>query len=94
MKPRGDIAVDAGAALALRQAKSLLPAGVTAVYGQVGRGDSVTIHGPDAVQIGAGLARYSSDEARIIAGQRSDQIAVVLGYPGRAALIHRDDMSI
>ncbi len=94
MKPQGDIIVDAGAAAALKQGKSLLPAGVTAVYGQFGRGDSVTIHGPDAVQIGAGLARYSSDEARSIAGKRSDQIAAVLGYPGRSALIHRDDMSI
>ncbi len=94
MKPQGDVVVDAGAARALGQGKSLLPAGVTAVYGQFGRGDSVTIHGPDGVHIGAGLARYASDDARLIAGKRSDQIALTLGYPGRAALIHRDDMAL
>ncbi|MDA5094935.1 glutamate 5-kinase [Aliiroseovarius sp. KMU-50] len=94
MKPHGDIVVDAGAARALTQGKSLLPAGVTAVYGAFGRGDSVTIHGPDGVHIGSGLARYTADEARAIAGKRSDQIEEVLGYPGRAALIHRDDMSL
>lgn len=94
MKPQGDIVVDAGAARALGQGKSLLPAGVTAVYGAFGRGDSVTIHGPDGEHIGAGLARYTGDEARAIAGKRSDQIEAVLGYPGRAALIHRDDMSL
>ncbi len=94
MKPQGDIVVDAGAARALGQGKSLLPAGVTAVYGAFERGDSVTIHGPDGTHIGAGLTRYTADEARAIAGKRSDQIEGVLGYPGRAALIHRDDMSL
>ncbi|UWP90226.1 glutamate 5-kinase [Aliiroseovarius crassostreae] len=94
MKPQGDIVVDAGAARALGQGKSLLPAGVSAVYGSFGRGDSVTIHGPDGVHIGSGLSRYTADEARAIAGKRSDQIEAVLGYSGRAALIHRDDMSL
>ena len=33
-------------------------------------------------------------EARIIMGHRSDRIAELLGYPGRAALVHRDDMAL
>jgi glutamate 5-kinase len=33
-------------------------------------------------------------EARAIAGHRSDEIEAILGYPGRAALVHRDDMAL
>ena len=94
MKPRGEITVDAGAARALGQGKSLLPAGVTGVSGNFGRGDPVTIHGPDGARLGLGLTRYTADEAQAIKGQRSDRIEALLGYPGRAALIHRDDMAV
>ena len=44
--------------------------------------------------IGAALAGYGAHEARAIAGLQSDAIAKVLGYPGRAAMIHADDMVI
>ncbi len=91
MKPRGMIRVDAGAARALGAGKSLLPAGVVAVSGAFGRGDPVAIEGP-AGALGLGLVRYTAPEAAAIRGARSDRIAEILGYPGRAALIHRDDM--
>lgn len=93
MKPKGDIAIDAGAAKALAQGKSLLPAGVTAVTGQFGRGDPVTISGPGGI-IGKGLAQYAHGEASIIKGRQSGDIEALLGYPGRAALVHRDDMAM
>lgn len=92
MKPRGEITVDAGAARALGQGKSLLPAGVAAVSGRFGRGDPVDILGPDGTRLGRGLARYTAAEAVAIKGRHSRDIEGVLGYPGRAALIHRDDM--
>lgn len=92
MKPKGEITVDAGAARALGQGKSLLPAGVTAVAGRFGRGDPVLVLDPQGARLASGLVRYSHDEARAIAGHRSDEIEALLGYPGRAALIHRDDM--
>jgi glutamate 5-kinase len=92
MKPRGTVEVDAGASAALAVGKSLLPAGVRGVTGRFGRGEPVAIRGPGRVMIGLGLVRYTSEEARAIAGRRSGDIAGVLGYPGRAALIHRDDM--
>jgi glutamate 5-kinase len=94
MKPKGALTLDAGAAAALGRGKSLLPAGVTQVTGRFGRGDPVEILGPAGAHIGAGLSRYTSDEARLLAGKRSDQIEATLGYPGRAALIHRDDMAL
>lgn len=94
MKPRGTVAIDDGAAKALREGKSLLPAGVTWVGGRFGRGEPVAIEGPDGQAMGQGLVRYTGEEARAIKGRRSGDIEAVLGYPGRAALIHRDDMAI
>ena len=94
MKPRGEVTLDAGAARALASGKSLLPAGVTAVTGRFGRGDPVAILGPDGAALGQGLIRYTAAETTLIRGHRSDEIETLLGYPGRAALIHRDDMAL
>jgi glutamate 5-kinase len=96
MKPVGALVVDAGAVAALRQGKSLLPAGVRRVDGRFERGDPVTIMTEAAGQTGAGtvgaaLAGYSSGEARAIAGQKSDRIPDILGYPGRRSGYSGDD---
>ena len=92
MKPRGALTVDDGARAALGRGKSLLPAGVTAISGTFGRGDMVTITDKAGAQLGQGLVRYTAAEARQIMGRRSADIQAILGYDGRAALIHRDDM--
>ncbi len=94
MKPIGELIIDEGAAAALRRGKSLLPAGVRRIDGRFERGDPVTIVTGTGESVGAALAGYSSGEARAIAGQKSDRIPGILGYPGRAALVHRDDMVI
>ncbi len=92
MKPTGTLTLDTGAASALRSGKSLLPAGVSAVSGTFGRGDPVLLVDETGQTIAHGLTRYSSYEAQKIKGQRSSEIEALLGYPGRAALVHRDDM--
>jgi glutamate 5-kinase len=94
MKPKGKITVDAGAADALGDGKSLLPAGVAAVSGKFGRGDPVEIIAAAGQKLGQGLSRYTADEARAIMGLKSSEIEARLGYPGRAALVHRDDMAV
>jgi glutamate 5-kinase len=94
MKPKGTLRLDAGAVAAMGRGKSLLPAGVTAVAGMFERGDPVALEGPDGARLGLGLCRYTGEEARAIAGHRSDAIEAILGYPGRAALVHRDDMAV
>jgi glutamate 5-kinase len=94
MKPRGRVTVDAGAVAALSRGKSLLPAGVTAVEGGFLRGDPIEVTAPDGTVVARALAGYDAREARIIMGHRSDRIAGLLGHPGRAALVHRDDMAL
>lgn len=94
MKPHGELVLDAGAVAALRAGKSLLPAGVVRVIGQFGRGEPVAILSPEGVVLGKGLVRYTAVEAKAIAGHRSGDIAGILGYQGRAALVHRDDMVV
>ncbi|KQY36598.1 glutamate 5-kinase [Rhizobium sp. Root483D2] len=90
--PAGSLAIDAGAETALRSGKSLLPAGVRQVTGSFSRGDTIAIIGAEGREIARGLAGYDADEARQIAGKKSAEIAVILGYAGRAAMVHRDDM--
>jgi glutamate 5-kinase len=92
LKPAGELTVDEGAAGALRQGKSLLPAGVTAVKGRFDRGDAVTVRDPDGVEIARGLAAYSSADAERIRGRRSSELEGLLGYRGRDEMIHRDDL--
>lgn len=92
MKSKGILVVDEGAARALSTGNSLLPAGVRSVHGQFQRGDLVSVAGPDGNECAKGLVGYSSDETSAIAGRQSNEIAEILGYAGRAALVHRDDM--
>jgi len=91
---RGTISVDAGAAKALNQGRSLLPAGVTAVKGEFQRGDAVVVLGPDGTTLARGLTAYSMIDAERIKGHRSDQIQDILGFFGREEMIHRDDLVI
>ena len=94
MKPRGTLTLDAGAVAALDKGRSLLPAGITSVEGAFGRGDPVAIRGADGTALGQGLVRYTAAEARAIRGHKSAEIEAILGYPGRAVLVHRDDMAL
>jgi glutamate 5-kinase len=93
LKPSGVLTVDAGAAEALRNGKSLLPAGVSSVAGQFGRGDTVSVVFGGA-EIARGLVAYQSSEAQLIAGRRSSDIEALLGYVGREEIIHRDDLVV
>jgi len=92
LEPKGTLTLDAGAVIALHAGKSLLPAGITRVDGSFERGDAVLIRGPDGAEIGRGLVAYDAAEADKIRGKSSAAIAEILGFDGRAEMIHRDDM--
>ena len=90
---KGAIHVDAGAAKALVEGRSLLAAGATAVSGRFARGDLVTVEGP-AGTIARGLAEYDAADAQRLLGRRSEDHAAILGYAPRAALVRRNHMVV
>jgi glutamate 5-kinase len=92
LEPKGSLSIDAGAVAALRSGKSLLPAGVLRVEGSFARGDAVVIRGPDGAEVGRGLVAYDADDAAKIRGRPSADILSILGFGGRTAMVHRDDL--
>jgi glutamate 5-kinase len=94
LEPRGYVQIDDGAVKALSQGKSLLPAGVTHIEGVFARGDCVLIRDLRGAELGRGLIGYDVDQASLIIGRNSRDIESVLGVPGRAEMIHRDDMAL
>ena len=94
LEPKGVLHLDAGAASAIRSGKSLLPAGVKRIEGTFERGDAVVMRSPDGGELGRGLIGYDSTETVQLAGRSSRDISDILGYAGRAELIHRDDMAL
>lgn len=92
LQPAGRIRVDEGAEKALFSGKSLLPAGVKELEGDFTRGDTVAIVTLSGTEIARGLSAYDADEARQILGKKSSEIAEILGYAGRSAMVHRDDL--
>ena len=94
LEPKGALRVDAGAARALRGGASLLPIGVTGLEGPFCRGDAVLVRDGAGAVLGRGLVAYDADEAGRILGRSSREIEAILGYPGRAEMIHRDDLAL
>jgi len=92
LEPKGSLVIDAGAVAALRGGKSLLPAGVFRVEGSFARGDAVVIRGPDGAEVARGIVAYDADDAARIKGRTSADVLSILGFGGRAAMVHRDDL--
>lgn len=92
LQPAGAIAIDAGAVRALAAGKSLLPAGVTGAAGRFERGDTVSILGPDGIEVARGICAYSDGDAARIMGRQSAEIEQLLGFRGRDEIVHRDDL--
>jgi len=92
LAPVGVITIDEGAAKALKKGSSLLPAGIKAVAGLFERGDAVDVVTLKGARVARGLAAYSSTDAAVIAGHRSEDFEALLGFRGRDEVIHRDDL--
>lgn len=92
LKIEGKLTIDTGAAKALSEGKSLLPAGVRMIDGRFERGDAVSVRDADGRELARGLCAYSAEDACRIAGRRSSEIEAILGYRGRDEMIHRDDL--
>ena len=94
LKPQGALIVDAGAAKALSEGKSLLPAGIRQIDGRFERGDAVAVRDQQGREIARGLSAYNAADAERIAGKKSNEIEAILGYRGRDEVIHRDDLAL
>jgi glutamate 5-kinase len=90
----GAVLVDEGAAQAVCEGKSLLPVGVRDIYNEFDRGEVIAVRDTGGRDIAHGITRYSSADARRIAGKRSDDIASILGVEYASMLIHTDDMVV
>jgi len=85
LRARGDIVVDAGCEVAIRErGKSILAVGVLGVRGEFRAGDAVRILDREGRELGRGLARGSVIEAALTAGQT--------GEPGATVVVHRDEL--
>jgi glutamate 5-kinase len=92
-RTRGELVIDAGAARALRQrGRSLLPAGVVAVEGRFGIGDTVACVDERGREVARGLTAYTAEEVSRIRGLATREIPRVLGYSNGDEVIHRDDL--
>ena len=92
LEPKGVLVIDDGAIAALRLGKSLLPAGIASVEGHFNRGDAVLVRSKAGVELGRGLTAYDAAQANRLIGRRTRDIEKILGYQGRSAMIHRDDL--
>ena len=74
--------------------KSLLPAGISAIEGTFGAGETVSVVAPDGRELARGLVAYDADDLRKIRGLQSVEFEATLGYRGSGEAIHRDDLVI
>ena len=88
----GRLILDAGAAKALNEGRSLLPVGVKSVEGSFERGAVVACIAENGDELARGLINYDSTESRLIAGKTSSEIESVIGYVDEPELIHRDNL--
>ena len=90
--PKGTLIIDNGAILAIKNGKSLLPAGIKIVNGKFEKGDHIKILDINSKEYARGLSSFSSTEIDKIKGCQSNQIKKILGYSTRDEVIHKDDM--
>ena len=90
---RGAVLVDEGAVAKLvREGKSLLPIGMTAVEGEFSRGEVIAVRDASGGEIARGLANYASAEARLLCRKPSGEIEKLLGYMAEPEMIHRTNL--
>jgi glutamate 5-kinase len=91
-KPVGDLVLDDGATMALKnRGKSLLPIGIKEVRGNFGLGSPVRCLSQQGEVIGIGLSNYKSVEIEVIKGHRSEEIETLIGYKHSDEIIHRNN---
>jgi glutamate 5-kinase len=94
-QPRGHLVVDDGARRAVEaQGRSLLAIGVVDSSGAFRKGDVVSLQDQQGQEFARGLSNYSSEDVTRIKGQKTEQIAAILGARSYDEVIHRDNMAV
>ncbi len=85
----GSLTLDDGAVRAVvRQRRSLLPAGITAVSGRFHGGDVVELRGPDTIMVARGVVAYDATELAAMMGRSTSELPGELRRPA----VHADDL--
>ena len=90
----GSVAIDAGAAKALKEGKSLLAVGIREVVGEFERGETLAIKDVGGRALARGITNYSSAELALIKGRKSEEIEAVLGYKYEDEALHIDNIAL
>ena len=90
----GSVAIDAGAAKALKEGKSLLAVGIREVVGEFERGETLAIKDAGGQALARGITNYSSAELALIKGRKSEEIEAVLGYKYEDEALHIDNIAL
>ncbi len=95
MTPAGSLTLDAGAVRAvLEKNSSVLAVGITGVGGDFTEGDPVSCLGPGGEAVALGLANFSAEDIRKIAGCNSSSIKDMTGGCLNEEVINRDNLVI
>jgi glutamate 5-kinase len=85
----GALILDEGAVRAVvRQRRSLLPAGITAVSGRFYGGDVVELRSPDGLMVARGVVAYDATELATMMGRSTSELPGELRRPA----VHADDL--
>ncbi|BEP30070.1 glutamate 5-kinase [Helicovermis profundi] len=90
----GEIIIDTGASIAIKNRKSLLASGIKDVRSEFDKGDSVKIIDECNNIVGYGIINYSSYEVNIIKGHNSNQIERLIGHSDYEEVIHANNLVI
>jgi glutamate 5-kinase len=85
----GSLTLDDGAVRAVvRQRRSLLPAGITAVSGRFHGGDVIELHRSDGTAVARGVVAYDATELATMLGRSTSDLPAEMRRPA----VHADDL--
>ncbi|MCX7393615.1 MAG: glutamate 5-kinase [Planctomycetales bacterium] len=95
MPPQGRFVLDHGARNAVEKSgKSLLAAGIVRVEGEFAKGEVVSLVDQQGAEFARGLTNYDAATALALAGKRTDEISMSIGFVPYAEVIHRDNLVV
>lgn len=90
---KGYITIDAGAYRALKQGKSLLPAGILKKEGFFSKGDVVVLYDEMGMLVGKGRVNFSSEEIDKVIGKKGAEVKSIL-KTSVEEVIHADNLVV